>query len=80
MITIEQSTAVGRDDGRVFYLAMSLLLSGITAYGFAQTVPTDLAPPGLPFLLKLHAVIFIVSDAPRPFGFSLPLPASSTRA
>ncbi len=22
----------------------------------------------------------IVSDAPRPFGFSLPLPASSTRA
>ncbi len=59
MITIEQSKAVGRDDGRVFYRAMSLLLSGITAYGFAQTVPTDLAPPGLPFLLELHAVIFI---------------------
>jgi hypothetical protein len=38
---------------------MSLLLAGITVFGFSHTVPMDLAPPGLPLLLKLHAAIFV---------------------
>ncbi len=59
MITAAQSTATPRAKFRPFYLVMSLLLAGITAFGFSHTVPMDLAPPGLPVLLKCHAVIFV---------------------
>ena len=44
--------------GRRFYLIMSVLLAGIVVFGFSHTIPFDLAPPGLPLLLLLHAVIF----------------------
>ena len=44
--------------GRRFYLIMSVLLAGIVVFGFSHTIPSDLAPPGLPLLLLLHAVIF----------------------
>jgi len=46
-------------DDRVFYMVMSILLAGIVVFGFSHTVPLDLAPPGLPLLLKFHAVIFV---------------------
>ena len=44
--------------GRSFYLIMSVLLAGIVVSGFSHTIPFDLAPPGLPLLLFLHAAIF----------------------
>ena len=44
--------------GRRFYLVMSVFLAGIVVLGFSHTVPSDLAPPGLPLLLLLHAMIF----------------------
>jgi hypothetical protein len=44
---------------RYFYLVMSLLLTAIVVFGFSHTVPFDLAPPGLPPLLQLHAAIFV---------------------
>ncbi len=37
---------------------MSVVLAGIVVFGFSHTVPFDLAPPGLPLLLVLHAAIF----------------------
>jgi hypothetical protein len=59
MITFEQSKTSQRATGQPFYLLMSLLLAGITTLGFSHTVPMDLAPPGLPLLLKFHAAIFL---------------------
>ncbi len=44
--------------GRHFYLIMSVVLAGIVVFGFSHTIPFDLAPPGLPLLLVLHAAIF----------------------
>ncbi len=44
--------------GGAFYLAMSVLLAGIVMFGFSHTIPFDLAPPGLPLLLRLHALVF----------------------
>ena len=44
--------------GRPFYLIMSLLLAAIVVFGFSHTVPGDLAAPGLPPLLQLHAAVF----------------------
>ncbi len=44
--------------GRHFYLVMSVLLGGIVVFGFSHTIPFDLAPPGLPLLLLVHAAIF----------------------
>jgi len=58
LITVEETRTSPRATGQPFYLFMSLLLAGITALGFSHTVPTDLAPPGLPVLLKFHAAIF----------------------
>ena len=43
---------------RRFYRIMSILLTVITVFGFAHTVPSDFAPPGLPVMLQLHAAIF----------------------
>ena len=37
---------------------MSVVLAGIVVFGFSHTIPFDLAPPGLPLLLVLHAVVF----------------------
>ena len=37
---------------------MSVVLAAIVVFGFSHTIPSDLAPPGLPLLLVLHAVIF----------------------
>ena len=44
--------------GRQIYLVMSVVLAGIVVFGFSHTIPFDLAPPGLPLLLVLHAVVF----------------------
>ncbi len=44
--------------GGRFYLIMSVLLAGIVVFGFSHTIPFDLAPPGLPLLLVVHAVVF----------------------
>jgi hypothetical protein len=44
---------------RYFFLWMSLLLAAIVVFGFSHTVPFDLAPPGLPALLQIHAGIFV---------------------
>ena len=38
---------------------MALLLTAIVVFGFSHTVPFDLAPPGLPVLLQLHAAVFV---------------------
>jgi len=57
MITVEQSRSA-QATGKLFYLVMSFLLAAITIFGFSHTVPMDLAPPGLPILLKCHAAIF----------------------
>ncbi len=59
LITFEQARTSQRATGQPFYLLMSLLLAGITTLGFSHTVPMDLAPPGLPLLLKFHAAIFL---------------------
>lgn len=39
---------------------MSVLLAGITTFGFSHTLPSDLEPPGLPLLFKFHAAVFVV--------------------
>lgn len=44
--------------GRSFYLMMSLILTGIVLLGFSHTVPSDLAAPGFPAVLWLHAGVF----------------------
>ncbi len=52
---------VGRreaDVGRRFYLFQSLLMAAVIVAGFAQTVPGDFAPPGLPLLFHLHGAVF----------------------
>ncbi len=41
-----------------FYLAMSVMLAGIAILGFSHTVPGDLAIPGFPVLLWVHAGAF----------------------
>ncbi len=38
---------------------MSLVLAAVAVFGFSHTVPMDLAPPGLPALLILHATLFV---------------------
>ena len=43
---------------RSFYLVMSLVLAAIVLLGFSHTVPGDLAAPGFPALLWLHAGVF----------------------
>ena len=37
---------------------MSLVLAALVAYGFSRTVPQDLATPGFPLLLTIHAGCF----------------------
>ncbi len=44
--------------GRLFYLAMSLVLVAIVVFGFSHTVPFDLAAPDFPMLLVVHAGVF----------------------
>jgi len=44
--------------GRPFYLVMSVVLSAIAVIGFSHTVPGDLAIPGFPVLLWVHAAAF----------------------
>ncbi len=43
---------------RFFYLVMSVILAGIVVFGFSRTIPGDLAMPGFPALLWLHAGVF----------------------
>jgi hypothetical protein len=44
--------------GDPFYLVMAVILTAIVVFGFSHTVPFDLAPPGLPWLLVVHAGVF----------------------
>ncbi len=44
--------------GRPFFLIMSVLLAGIAVFGFSHTVPGDLAAPGFPPVLWVHAAVF----------------------
>ncbi len=44
--------------GRRFYLGYSVLMVAVLLAGFAQTVPGDFHPPGIPFLLHLHGAVF----------------------
>ncbi len=48
-----RATAIGP-----FYLVMACLLAGIAVLGFSSTVPGDLAAPGFPWLLWVHAAVF----------------------
>jgi len=59
MTDIAMNKGRATKSGRYFYLIMSLLLAAIAAFGFSHTVPFDLAPPGLPPLLILHAAVFV---------------------
>jgi hypothetical protein len=47
-----------REVGHRFYLTLSCVMAVIIIAGFSQTVPGDLAPPGLPFLLRAHGLVF----------------------
>jgi hypothetical protein len=47
-----------REVSRRFYLSLSVVMAMIIVAGFSQTVPGDLAPPGLPVLLQAHALAF----------------------
>jgi hypothetical protein len=57
MTVMERSRAMSVAGGS-FYPAMALLLAAIVLFGFSHTIPFDLAPPGLPLLLILHALVF----------------------
>jgi hypothetical protein len=37
---------------------MSLILAGIAVFGFSRTIPGDIAAPGFPALLWVHAAVF----------------------
>jgi hypothetical protein len=43
---------------RPFFLVMALVLAGIAILGFSNTIPGDLAAPGFPALLWVHAAVF----------------------
>lgn len=46
------------DVGRGFYLGLSVLMALVIVAGFSQTVPDDIAPPGLPLPFVAHGLVF----------------------
>lgn len=59
MSTMQAVVSTRRTTTGPFFLAMSLLLAAIAAFGFAQTVPGDIGAPGFPALLWVHGAVFL---------------------
>jgi hypothetical protein len=57
MVTQDLSTRAG-ELGRLSYLVLSVVMALIIVAGFSQTVPHDLAAPGLPVVLSVHGLVF----------------------